>query len=76
MSENEKKTNYDWKKCTEELPPVDIAVMTKIDDDKGCRNEQILKRYQRNDNSRFLWFIQDGSVYVYYEPTHWSFIEQ
>lgn len=39
--------------------------MTKVDDEKGVRNEQELKR-QGN-----LWFVPDGSMYVYYTPTHW-----
>lgn len=39
--------------------------MTKIDDDGGVRNEQALRR------SRNLWFVPDGSMYVYYRPTHW-----
>ncbi len=45
--------------------PENWPVLTKIDDDKGCRNEQILKRQGR------LWWYADGSMYVYYEPTHW-----
>ncbi|TCR07215.1 hypothetical protein [Neorhizobium sp. JUb45] len=54
-----------WKKLTEALPPVGLVVDTKIDDAAGARNEQKLKR---NGN---LWFVPDGSTYVYYEPTHW-----
>jgi hypothetical protein len=54
-----------WKKLTEGLPPVGLVVDTKIDDAAGARNEQKLKR---NGN---LWFVPDGSTYVYYEPTHW-----
>lgn len=38
---------------------------TKIDDSNGCRNVQKLKRKGR------LWFFPDGSMYVYYTPTHW-----
>ena len=38
-------------------------VETKIDDTKGCRNVQLLKRQGRS------WF--DGEMYVYYTPTHW-----
>lgn len=43
--------------------PQDRLVMTKIDDAKGVRNEQKLKR------SGHLFF--SGDSYVYYEPTHW-----
>lgn len=41
-------------------------VLTKIDDADGCRNEQPLKRRGP------LWFKPDGSMYVYYSPTHWK----
>lgn len=47
------------------LPENGVVVQTKIDTAEGCRNEQSLKR-QGN-----LWFIPDGSMYVYYSPTHW-----
>lgn len=43
--------------------PEGVAVMTKIDDAQGFRNEQIMVR-QGN-----LWFV--GETYVYYRPTHW-----
>jgi len=43
--------------------PVDVLVMTKIDDHQGVRNEQTMRR-QGN-----LWFA--GEMYVYYQPTHW-----
>ena len=48
-----------------ESAPEDVPVMTKIDDGAGCRNEQPLKRQGR------LWWFSDGSMYVYYTPTHW-----
>ena len=57
-----------WINCLHRLPPNRLKVETKIEDDKGCRNEQILKR----NNS--LWFIQDDSMYVYYSPTHWRYV--
>lgn len=47
------------------LPPDGLVVDTKIDDARGCRNEWPLKRSGR------LWFYPDGSMYVYYTPTHW-----
>ena len=45
--------------------PEGVEVMTKIDDEHGVRNEQSLKRRGN------LWFLSDGSMYVYYWPTHW-----
>ena len=55
----------DWIKCAQSLPRVGAVVDTKIDDANGVRNEQQLKR------SGTLWFLPDGSMYVYYAPTHW-----
>ena len=49
-----------------ETAPEHETVMTKIDDEKGCRNEQTLRRQGR------LWFYPDMSMYVYYTPTHWK----
>ena len=54
-----------WKETKYELPPEGVVVETKIDDERGCRNETTLKR------SKNLWFFPDGSMYVYYIPTHW-----
>jgi hypothetical protein len=59
----------DWIKCAEMLPPKNVVVWTKIHDDEGERNVQELKR------SGNLWFVPDGSMYVYYKPTHWQFTE-
>jgi len=61
-----------WISCQVSLPDVDQVVMTKIDDQKGCCNVQALKRQQRSPDTRSLWFVPDGSMYVYYEPTHWQ----
>ena len=58
----------EWTKCKDRLPDEGVVVMTKIDDANGCRNEQELKRLGR------LWFFPDGSMYVYYTPTHWKSI--
>lgn len=55
-----------WNKVSEELPSENLVVMTKIDDEHGCRNETELFR------SGNLWFLPDGSMYVYYIPTHWK----
>lgn len=54
-----------WIKVSEQLPSEKEVVETKIDDSKGCRNVQKLYRYKN------LWFFPDGSMYVYYTPTHW-----
>jgi hypothetical protein len=45
--------------------PEDVLVETKIDDEGGVRNVQSLRRSGR------LWFFPDGSMHVYYTPTHW-----
>lgn len=55
-----------WIQCRLTLPPEGEIVMTKIDDADGARNEQALKLVGR------LWFVPDGSSYVYYTPTHWK----
>lgn len=54
-----------WIKTSEQLPPENVVVETKIHDEKCCRNETTLLR-QGN-----LWFFPDKSMYVYYTPTHW-----
>jgi hypothetical protein len=59
-----------WIKCCDYLPEEGLVVQTKIDDDKGCRNEQPMMRHGR------LWFFHDGSMYVYYTPTHWKPIKE
>mgnify|MGYP001580513711 FL=1 len=45
--------------------PENVEVQTKIDDERGCRNETTLVRDGR------LWWFPDRSMYVYYTPTHW-----
>ena len=50
--------------------PEHKVVYTKIDDNKGRRNETKLIRQGR------LWFFPDMSMYVYYDPTHWAEIEE
>jgi hypothetical protein len=52
-----------------QIPAEGTVVMTKIDDGKGERNVQELKRRGR------LWHFPDDSMYVYYEPTHWKSIQ-
>lgn len=53
----------DWQ--TTDTAPDGVIVMTKIDDANGVRNDGALYR------SGNLWFVPDGSMYVYYRPTHW-----
>jgi hypothetical protein len=57
-----------WTAIQNALPPDGVVVDTKIDDGGGERNHQTLKRSGR------LWFVPDGSMYVYYTPTHWRSI--
>lgn len=45
--------------------PENVIVMTRVSDDRGIRNVQRLFR-QGN-----LWWMPNGSMYVYYRPTHW-----
>ena len=56
-----------WHHIKEELPEEGIYVETKIDDDRGCRNQYVLR--QKGN----LWFLPDG-MYVYYTPTHWRYL--
>lgn len=61
-------SNNTWIKVTEIKPPKGVVVNTKIDDEDGTppRNEQELKFHGK------LWWHPDGSMYVYYSPTHWQ----
>ena len=54
----------DWIRVKEKLPPENKIVETRIDDGEYVRNEQQLMRRKN------LWFCPDGSMYVYYTPTH------
>lgn len=66
-------TNYNWKQTNEELPPVGVAVITKIHDARGWRNVRTLvRRESTKPGAPSLWFSPDGSGYVYYQPTHWA----
>lgn len=53
----------EWRPIT--TAPEGVTVQTKVDDARGIRNIQPLRR------SGGLWFFPDGKMYVYYEPTHW-----
>ena len=54
-----------WVSVADEQPEQGCVVDTAIIDASGIRNVQALKRDGR------LWFVPDGGMYVYYEPTHW-----
>lgn len=59
---------YNWIGVARQLPLEGEVVMTMIDDGDGLRNVAKLKRMGR------LWFHPDGSMYVYYTPTHWRIL--
>lgn len=59
-----------WTRTIDSLPPENQEVETKIDDHMGVRNEQPLMRVGK------LWMYPDGSMYVYYTPTHWREIKK
>ena len=54
-----------WIRTDKLLLPENQPVKTKIDDENGIRNEQVLMLYHT------LWFTPDFEMYVYYIPTHW-----
>lgn len=55
-----------WYRTSEDLPPEGVVVDTMISDIGGKRHKQRLKRQGK------MWLVEDGSIYVYYTPTHWS----
>jgi len=55
----------EWHRTQTIVPANGVVVETKVDDEQGVRNVATLKRQGR------LWFMPDGSMYVYYTPTHW-----
>ena len=57
--------NAEWKSAVSFQAPEGVEVETKIDDADGCRNVTTLMRKGN------LWWAPDGSMYVYYRPTHW-----
>lgn len=59
----------EWTKVSDALPTPGVPVETKIDDTNGIRNEQMLMQ----TGSNRLWWLPDGSMYVYYTPTHWRY---
>lgn len=56
----------EWIETSIKLPPENVTVETKIEDDNGCRNAQNLIR------KGSLWYLDNG-MYVYYTPTHWRY---
>lgn len=56
-------TDNGWMPAAE--APEDVPVETKLDDEYGVRNEQTLVRRGS------LWWFPDGTMYVYYRPTHY-----
>ena len=54
-----------WIAIDDHLPKEGILVYTKIQDENGVRNEQVLYRVGKK------WFLPDTNIYVYYTPTHW-----
>jgi hypothetical protein len=55
----------DWIRVNERLPAEGVLVETKISDKQSERNLQVLQRRKN------LWFHPEGTMYVYYTPTHW-----
>lgn len=58
-----------WISINDELPPENVTVETQIRDENGARNKRLL--YRKGN----LWFPRGSSVYVYYTPTHWAYID-
>ena len=46
--------------------PRGVVIETKVHDEHGERN---IVPLSRGDGK--LWWLPDGSMYVYYTPTHW-----
>lgn len=59
-----------WIPVSERTPRPGRVVETKIHDLQGVRNVTKLKL------SGTLWFYPDGSMYVYYQPTHWREVSE
>lgn len=59
-----------WKPIS--TAPEGFEIETKIDDADGVRNVQTLvKRTRIPGETRPMFWTPDGSMYVYYTPTHW-----
>lgn len=55
----------EWNRTDIILPEEGKIIDTKVEDFSGGHNFQKLKLVGK------LWFEPDGSMYVYYTPTHW-----
>lgn len=60
---------------TIDTAPLDVEILTKIDDHDGVRNVGTLVQRRNDGAARSLWWFPDGSMYVYYVPTHWRFVD-
>ena len=71
LTMNDTEQRNDWR--TTDTMPEGVPCMTCIDDGQGIRNEQVLvKRTREPGKTRPLYWLADGSMYVYYTPTHWK----
>lgn len=65
----------DWNPI--DTAPEGVEIETKIDDGDGIRNVQTLvKRTRIPGKTCPMFWYPDGSMYVYYTPTHWRFIQR
>lgn len=53
-----------WTRCDDELPPTGLVVDT-------LSPGGIQQPLKRGGNNGALWFVPDGSTYVYYIPEFW-----
>jgi hypothetical protein len=71
-------TEYHWRRCTDEMPPHDVMVMTKIDDEKGVRQKRTLSRkIHLMPAALTYWTTTGGRVAVHEwdeKPTHWAYV--
>lgn len=60
-----------------ETAPEGVEILTKIDDERGERNVQsLVKRTRIPGETAPMFWTPDGSMYVYYTPTHWRALQQ
>lgn len=58
-----------WNRTNEVNPPENTLLLTKVDHQNCSKNEQ---RLIKKGN---LWWLEDMSMYVYYTPTHWKYVD-
>lgn len=57
--------------------PEGVEILTKIDDERGERNIQsLVKRTRIPGETAPMFWTPDGSMYVYYVPTHWRYLPE